>query len=223
MDIAPILVTGFEPYGGRSVNPALDIMRALDGRTIAGATVIGRGLPVSYTSLPARIETVLDELAPSAIISLGLSPGEPLISIERLALNIADFNIADNDGTLVVDGKVHAEGSAARFASLPIREIESDLLAAGIPARLSISAGTFLCNACLYTFLDALERRSRNIPCGFIHVPSTPELVAAALAEIRSRQKVEQRNALASMELSRMVRAVETAITTTLRVLFSKD
>jgi len=198
-------------------------MRALDGRTIAGGTVIGRSLPVSLASLRGCIDAILDETAPSAIISLGLSPAEAVIRIERLASNIADFDIADNDGALLADGEVVANGNVARFATLPAREIEEDLLAAGIPARLSISAGTFLCNACLYAFLHALEQRSRNIPCGFIHVPSTPEMVATMIAKSRSRKHVDEHSRLASMELSRMIRAVEIAIATTLRAASSTD
>ena len=95
------------------------------------------------------------------------------------------------------------------------------MLAAGIPARLSATAGTFLCNACLYTFLEAIERKRLGIPCGFIHVPYTPEQVAGVLADIRAGKKLEQhqRADLASMDLSCTVRAVEIAVAATARAL----
>jgi pyroglutamyl-peptidase len=217
MSSAPILVTGFEPYGGRDINPAYEVMRALDGKTIAGTTVVGRHLSVAFASLQAGIDRMLDELAPSAIISLGLSPGETVIRIERLAVNVADFGIADNDGIVLRDNRIVAHASDARFATLPVRQIEQDLLAAGIPARLSMTAGTFLCNACLYGFLHALAERSRVIPCGFIHLPHMPEQVAAVLRKAGTEDQRER--GLASMELSRMIRAVEIAIAATLRSL----
>ena len=215
----PVLVTGFEPYGGRSVNPAYEVMRLLDTRIIARETIIGRVLPVSFASLQVSIEAMIDELAPSAIVSLGLSPGESVIRIERLAVNIADFDIADNTGARLRDSHVSADKAVARRATLPVREIEADLLSGGIPARLSLSAGSFLCNACLYTFLHVLEHKAHPCPCGFIHLPYTPEQAATMLDSSRSGQTNEpdRGHAVASMDLSRMVRAVEIAIAATLR------
>lgn len=219
--LGPVVVTGFEPYGGRGSNPAYDTMRALDGRTIGGADVVGRGLPVAIASIKANIATILDEIAPSAIISIGLWPGEPIIRLERVGINIADFEIADNEGALLRDREISGNGTAARLASLPLRRIEEDLLGAGIPVRLSATAGTFLCNACLYSFLEAVEQRARPIPCGLIHVPYTPEQVSALLADVRSGRQLEQhqRADLASMELSRTIRAVEIAINATVQTL----
>jgi pyroglutamyl-peptidase len=219
--LRPILVTGFEPYGGRGSNPAYDAMRALDGRRIAGADIIGRGLPVSIASITSNIATILEETSPSAIISIGLWPGESMIRLERIGINIADFEIADNEGAIWRDAEISGNGATARLASLPLRKIEEDILAAGIPVRLSSTAGTYLCNACLYGFLEAVEQRARQIPCGFIHVPYTPEQVAMLVADIRESQKLEQhqRADLASMELSRTIRAVEIAINATVRTL----
>lgn len=219
--MGPVIVTGFEPYGARGSNPAYDTMRALDGRKIAGADVIGRGLPVAIASIKTNIAAILEEISPSAIISIGLWPGEPMIRLERVGINIADFEIADNEGAIWRDIEISGNGTAARLASLPLRKIEEDILAAGIPVRLSSTAGTYLCNACLYSFLEAVELRARHIPCGFIHVPYTPEQVATLVADIREGQKLEQhqRADLASMELSRTIRAVEIAINATVQTL----
>ena len=93
-----VLLTGFEPYGGRSSNPAYEVMRALDGKELAGASIVGRALPVSFASLPGRISNLLDDIDPIVVLSLGLWPGEPVIRLERLATNVADFEIADNLG-----------------------------------------------------------------------------------------------------------------------------
>jgi pyroglutamyl-peptidase len=120
----------------------------MDGKTVASAQVIGRTLPVAYTSLRSEIEGLLAEIQPAVAISLGLWPGEPVIRIERIGVNVTDFEIPDNEGKLLVDEAIQADGLAARLSTLPIRKIEQALLDAGIPARISSTAGTFLCNAC---------------------------------------------------------------------------
>jgi len=196
-------------------------MRALDGRNIGGADVVGRALPVAIASIKTNIAMLLDEISPCAVISLGLWPGEPMIRLERIGINIADFEIPDNEGAICRDIEISGNGTPARMASLPIRKIEQALLAAGIPVRLSSTAGTFLCNACLYGFLEAIDRRSRYIPCGFIHLPYTPEQVAQLVADIGNGKVLEQhqRADLVSMELSRTIRAVEIAIGTTFQTL----
>jgi pyroglutamyl-peptidase len=214
----PVVVTGFQPYGGRALNPAHEIMRAVDGKIIGGAKIVGRPLPVSFREIKAQVTNILDENRPSAVISVGLWPGEPIIRLERIGVNVADFEIADNDGSILKDTPISSNGAAARFATLPLRKIQRALLEAGIPARVSASAGTFLCNACLYSFLEAAEAYSPPFVCGFIHVPYLPEQVAQLFTRIQAegRSEVDQRVELASMDLSTSVRAIEIAITETL-------
>jgi pyroglutamyl-peptidase len=209
-----ILVTGFEPYGGRRLNPAQEIMRALDGKSIGGMHVAGRVLPVAFEPLKRRITELLDELQPSIIVGVGLWPGEAVIRLERVGLNLADFEVADNEGRLIREEAISSNAATARFATLPLRRIEKALLASGIPARVTVTAGTFLCNACLYGFLEAAEHRTPSPSCGFIHVPYLPEQVAERLAEIRAQgQKgIDQRTDLPSMDLSKSLRAVEIAL-----------
>jgi len=158
----------------------------MDGKTVAGAQVIGRTLPVAYSSLRSEIERLLAEIQPAVAISLGLWPGEPVIRIERIGVNVTDFEIPDNEGKLLVDETVQAGGLAARLSTLPIRKIEQALLDSGIPARISSTAGTFLCNACLYTLLAAADT-AENTPaaCGFIHLPYLPAQVAEQLQQLR--------------------------------------
>jgi len=219
MSAAKILLTGFEPYGGRASNPAYEAMKTLDGRIIHDRTVIGRGLPVTLADMRSRLQGLIDELQPSAVISLGLWPGEPIIRLERVGINIADFEIADNQGVILRDTPVSNGTSAGRWSTLPLRAIEMALLQEGIPVRISSTAGTFLCNACLFTLMDILAARGSTIPAGFIHVPYMPEQVATLLSDLRSAAALElhQRADLASMELSRTVRAIEIAIRTTLQ------
>jgi pyroglutamyl-peptidase len=205
-----ILITGFEPYGALPANPALDTMHALDGEDIAGLRVAGRALPVSLDRIGPSLENAIAETSPAAIIALGLCPGEAAIRLERVGLNLADFALADNDGAKSTDRPLAPSGPAARWSTLPLRSIEHALLAAGTPARLSETAGTYLCNACLYLSLDRLERSGRDVPCGFIHLPLTPELAAHVLSS--GAQTAFDRAAPASMELSRIIAAVRIAV-----------
>ena len=218
MPSKPILITGFEPYGGRGSNPAAEIARSLHGREIAGTPVVGRTLPVSHARLRNEIDTLLRELDPAAVVSLGLAPGELAIRIERIGHDIADFEIPDNDGTLVAD-TLGGNGPTALPVTLPVKRIERALLDAGIPSRLSTTAGTFLCNACLYGFLVAISEGGRAVPCGFIHLPYMPAQVADILRRMRDDKSIErhQRADLASMDLALQQRAIEIAVETTAR------
>jgi len=207
------LITGFEPYGGRALNPSAQLARALDGTEIAGLRVVGRTLPVAITGLAARVDALLDETRPALVIALGLAPGEAMIRLERFGVNLADFEIADNAGERPTDATIVPEGAAARAATLPLRAIEKALLDEGIPVRLSTSAGAYLCNAILYLLLGALERRHWRVPCGFIHLPYLPEQVARIFADARAGKiEVNQRADTASMDLELMERALRRAI-----------
>lgn len=218
MSVHPALVTGFAPYAGRGRNPAADIAKALDGHTIAGVPVVGRLLPVGLDQIAEKAEGLLNELKPRVVISIGLWPGEMMVRIERVGLNLADFEIPDNDGRLVRDEPLSGNGTAAKFTTLPIRKIEEALLAAGIPSRISNSAGSFLCNACLYSFLTAAEKSQRT-RCGFVHVPYLPEQVATLLRDLREEARLEahQRADFASMDLATGTRAIAIALETALR------
>jgi pyroglutamyl-peptidase len=205
------LVTGFEPYGGRGLNPAALVAGRLDGQRVEGLRAIGRTLPVSFAGLRARIHDLIREVRPRVVACLGLWPGEPVIRLERVGVNVADFEVPDNEGALLRDDVVEATAPTALAATLPLRAIESALLRAGIPARLSSTAGTFLCNATLYAVLRAAPAGAR---CGFVHLPYLPEQVAALLADLRKEQRLElhQRADLASMSLDTMVEAVRIVV-----------
>ncbi len=210
------LVTGFEGYGGRGRNPAGEVAQALDGRTLGDVKVIGRRLPVSYEKLHEGLTSLMNELKPDIMISLGLWPGESVIRLERIGINVADFEIPDNEGKVVTDASVSGNGTTASLATLPNREIRNALLKAGIPARISATAGTFLCNATLYTTLSHAQTMRKPPLTGFIHVPYLPEQVVEILETVEEERKLElhQRADVASMELATLVRATEIAITT---------
>jgi pyroglutamyl-peptidase len=209
-----VLLTGFEPYGGRGLNPAAEIVKSLHGKTIEGHAVVGRTLPVSYRELGRRLEGLVREVEPALAICLGLWPGEPTIRLERFGLNLAHFEIPDNDGLRVDDEPIAANGATGMRATLPLRRIEAALIAEGIPAKLSSTAGTFLCNVTLYTLMRVIEAAPRPALGGFIHLPYMPEQVALMLADAKNDRRLElhQRADFASMELDRQVRAVSIAI-----------
>lgn len=219
MQPRPALVTGFAPYGGRGRNPAADIAKALDGSTIGGLSVVGRQLLVSIADIVARAHDLLEELRPCIVVSVGLWPGEALVRVERFGVNVADFEIPDNEGRVAHDEPILGDGAAAKYATLPVRRIEAALLEAGIPARVSNSAGTFLCNACLYSFLSAAEAMRESIACGFVHVPYVPEQVADLIGKMKREVRLEphQRADMASMDLATSTRAVAIAIETAVR------
>jgi pyroglutamyl-peptidase len=208
------LVTGFAGYGGRGRNPAGEAAKALDGRSIGGLAVAGRVLPVSYGSLDADLQRLMDELRPRLVISLGLWPGEPMIRLERVAINVADFEIPDNEGAFLTDMPVSGNGPAALAATLPLRGIEAALLEAGIPARISSTAGTFLCNATLYSTLHHADRLSPRPLAGFVHLPYLPEQVADIVRTVRKSRNLElgQRADIASMDFGAILRAVTITI-----------
>jgi len=218
-----ILVTGFEPYGGRRGNPAAEVAKAFDRSTIGGFVVIAAILPVSHHGLLARLGELIDATRPSIIISLGLAPGEKMIRLERFGLNLLDFEIDDNDGARPADAPIEVDGSTGVRASLPLRAIERAMLDAGIPVRLSSTAGTFLCNATLYGLIRILEKRLPAALGGFIHLPYLPEQVAQLLDDGKRDRRLEigQRADLASMDLVTQIRAVTIAMTETVRAFTS--
>lgn len=212
------LVTGFEPYGGGSLNPSALVARSLEGTEVASVPVAGRTLPVAIRGLRPRIEEILREVDPAVVVSLGLWPGEPAIRLERIAINVADFEIPDNEGALLEDAPLDATALPAIPSRLPLRAVERALLDAGIPARLSNTAGTFLCNATMYAFLRASEALRPGVPCGFVHLPYLPEQVSALLERAKRERSVElhQRADLASMSLATMLEAVRIVLATSL-------
>lgn len=212
------LVTGFEPYGGRGFNPAGEVATQMDGAEVDGARVVGCNFPASFLPLGQRIRQTLAEVDPVVVLSLGLWPGEAVIRLERVGINVADFEIPDNEGRVLVDESVEAAGPAARLATLPLRAIQEALIEVGIPARLSSTAGTLLCNTTLYTFLSAIEDSGKATACGFMHVPYAPQQVAEIIAETQGARSLElqQRADIASMSLETMVEAARIALSVSL-------
>jgi pyroglutamyl-peptidase len=207
-----VLVTGFETFGGHDENPSALVATALDGREIGGARVTGRILPVDLGGLDAALDAALAGQVPDAVLAFGLAGNEAVIRLERVALNVADFGIPDNAGVTHRNAPLEPGGPDARFTRLPLEAILDATLAAGIPARLSETAGLYLCNAAMYRLLGRLDAR---VPCGFVHLPPLPAQVARRLRAADGRP-AERGTGLASLPLELQVAAAEIAIATTL-------
>ena len=180
----PLLVTGFEPFGNSSINPSEQVARALDGGQIGGRSIVAAILPVEGVRGPAMLLEALRALRPAAVVCLGEASYRPVLSVERIAINLMDYRIADNAGRQAVDQPIAPEGPAAYFATLPVRAICQAILAEGVPCELSLSAGTFLCNQVMYTLLRHAAIEGLTMPGGFIHLPALPQQAAQADARM---------------------------------------
>ena len=173
-----VLVTGFDPFGGEAVNPALEAIKKLDGKMVAGARVVTRELPTVRWKAIEGLKTAIHEVQPALIIAIGQAGGRMDITPERVAINVDDFRIADNEGNQVVDERIATDGPAAYWSTLPIKKIVADLRAEGIPASVSNSAGTFICNHLFYGLMHELAAEGNVRRGGFIHIPYLPEQAA---------------------------------------------
>jgi len=165
-----ILLTGFEPFDGASVNASWEAVCRLDGANLGGHRVVSRCLPTVFDKADGELEAALVELDPVAVIAVGQADGRDRVSLERVAINLVDARIADNDGAQPVDRPVLPGGPAAHFSTLPLKPMLAALHAANIPAELSCTAGTFVCNHLFYMLCHALRVRP-EVPAGFVHVP----------------------------------------------------
>ena len=169
-DLPVILLTGFEPFDGDDRNPSQAIVQELAGHAIAGHRIVGHELPVAFGDSLRVLRQALRRTRPALVVCLGQAGGRDAISLERVAINVDDARIADNAGARPVDRPVVARGPAAYFSTLPIKAMTAAVAAAGIPAAVSQTAGTFVCNHVFYGLMHALRRRP-GVRGGFIHVP----------------------------------------------------
>lgn len=178
-----IVVTGFEPFGAHSVNPSAELAKAVDGRRVAGALIRSAVLPVEHGAATALTTRLIAEHDPLAIVHLGLAEGRARIALERVAINLRDYRLPDAAGYVATDEPCVPGGPAAYFSTLPLRALLEALLAEGIPAYISDTAGTYLCNQTMYATLHALASGPGRTRAGFIHLPLLPAMVAAAATD----------------------------------------
>jgi pyroglutamyl-peptidase len=201
--VPTILVTGFEPFGGDTANPSQELAKAVDGRSIGDSAVRSMILPVEHRAAREMVGAALADSELTAVVHLGLAGGRARIALEQVAVNAMDYPMADGAGVRLTGQPCVVGGPAAYFSTLPCQPILAAWIAEGIPAYVSYTAGTYLCNQTLYWTLHEITLRSLPIRAGFIHVPFLPSMVAA--------HGLEQ----ASMDLALMLRALETALRVT--------
>ena len=178
-----VLLTGFDAFGGDTMNPSWLAVQELRDEVIAGHTVIAAQLPTAFASSTAVLVHLLRTHRPALVICVGQAGGRSALSLERVAININDARIPDNEGAQPVDQPVLKTGPAAYFSTLPIKAMLHAIAQAGLAAEVSQTAGTFVCNHVFYALMHALkkQRGSSAVRGGFIHVPYLPNQGAPSM------------------------------------------
>ena len=171
-----IIVTGFDPFGGEKINPSIECVKALP--EIEGVELIRLELPTVFNESAKRLNEVINDVKPDAVLSVGQAGGRAGITMERIAINIDDARIPDNISQQPIDEEIQVEGEAAYFSTLPIKRIVKAIREAGISAEVSNSAGTFVCNHIMYQALFAATKADKPFKAGFMHIPFIPEQTA---------------------------------------------
>ncbi|MCF2859475.1 pyroglutamyl-peptidase I [Pseudoalteromonas sp. SMS1] len=199
-----VLITGFEPFGGEKVNPSWQAVQQLEGLIIEGHVVVTRELPCEFDT---SLESLYNNIAlhePDLVLCIGQAGGRSDISIERIAININDARIQDNAGHQPIDTPVVKGGPAAIFAKLPIKHMLWDLHEAHIPASISNTAGTYVCNHVMYGLCHYIESHKPNLKGGFVHIPYLPS-------------QAVHHNGAPSMAQSTVISALKAMISSALR------
>lgn len=194
-----ILITGFDPFGGETVNPAYEAIRLLPD-TIAGAIIIKEEIPTEFIRAGKELESAIIEHRPDVVICVGQAGGRSAITPEKVAINIMDGRIPDNAGYQPVDMPIQKAGPTAYFSSLPVKAMVQKIGDAGIPATLSYTAGSYVCNYLMYTLLYLIDTKYPNMRGGFVHVPYAME------------QVVNKPLGTPSMDLHQIARGLEKAV-----------
>ena len=193
-----ILVTGFDPFGGEKVNPALEAVKSLPS-VIHGAEIRWVEIPTVFYKSAEVLETELVRYQPDVVLCIGQAGGRAGLTPERVAINQDDARIPDNQGNQPIDTPIRLDGEAAYFSTLPIKAMVQAIKEVGLPATVSNTAGTFVCNHLMYQALYLADKKFPNLRAGFMHIPYMTE------------QVVNKPNT-ASMCLRDIVRGIEAAI-----------
>jgi pyroglutamyl-peptidase len=202
-----VLLTGFEPFGGESVNPSIEAVNRVGAEGMNGAVLETLQVPCVFGDAIDALVAAMRSFKPDIVICVGQAGGRTEIGVERVAINVDDARTADNAGNQPIDQAIVAGGPAAYFSTLPIKAIVAAMHAVGIPAEVSQTAGTYVCNHLFYGLAHLIATEFPDTRGGFIHIPWLPE------------QAARQRG-VPSMSLDTIVRAVQVAIGTTIAMTF---
>jgi pyroglutamyl-peptidase len=193
-----VIVTGFEPFGGEKTNPSWEVCKLLESE-VAGLRVETVLVPCEFGRAVETVAEAIERLHPTLVVCLGQAGGRHRIGVERVAINVDDARIPDNAGAQPVDEWIAANGPPAYFPSVPVKAMALAMRAAGAPAEVSNSAGTFVCNHLMYGVLHYIATSGHRARAGFIHVPY-------------SEAQVLDKPDTPSMSIATMVKAVRAAI-----------
>lgn len=165
-----VLVTGFDPFGGEAVNPAFEAVKLLPDQ-IAGAQIIKLEIPTVFTRSAKVVEQAMEEHQPDIVINVGQAGGRSCMTVEKVAINLAEARIPDNDGEQPCDEPLREDGETAYFATVPVKAMVENMRKNGVPAHISYTAGTYVCNSIMYNVLYLAAKKFPGVRAGFIHVP----------------------------------------------------
>lgn len=171
-----ILVTGFDPFGGESINPALEAVKKISNN-IDGVEIIKIEVPTVFKKSIDTLDKAMEEHKPDVVLCVGQAGGRFDITPEKVAINLDDARIKDNEGNNPIDELIFKDGETAYFSSLPVKAIVKNIKENNIPSSVSYSAGTFVCNHIMYGLLYLIDKKYKNVKGGFIHVPFIPSQV----------------------------------------------
>ncbi|MFV0424894.1 MAG: pyroglutamyl-peptidase I [Bacilli bacterium] len=171
-----ILVTGFDPFGNESINPSYEAVKLLP-ETILDAQIVKMEVPTVMAKSVEKVVKKIEEINPDVVINVGQAGGRFVITPEKVAINLNDFRICDNEGNQPLNEKIYKDGENAYFTTLPVKAMVSNMKNANIPAAVSYSAGTFVCNHIMYGVLYHIQKSNLPIRAGFIHIPFMLEQV----------------------------------------------
>jgi len=194
-----ILVTGFDPFGGDKMNPAYEAVKLIPAE-VAGATVIKEEIPTVFGKCGEVLDKLIEKHKPDAVLCVGQAGGYSAIAVEKIAVNLAEYRIPDNEKNQPSDEAIVKGGKAAYFASLPVKAMVKNIKDHGIPAKVTYSAGTFVCNDIMYRLLHMIDTKYTQIRGGFIHVP------------FDTAQVVDRADGTPSMPVATIAKALEYAI-----------
>ncbi len=193
-----LLLTAFDPFGGETVNPAQEAVKMVSSR-VGNVEIIKCVVPTVFGKSIETVAAAIEDCRPDAVLCIGQAGGRADLTPERIAINLDDASIADNEGNRPVDTPIFPDGKPAYFSTLPVKAMVAAIRAAGIPASLSNTAGTFVCNHLMYGVLYTLEKYYPGVRGGFLHVPYIPSQVTGG-------------RGIPSMSASDIVRGLEAAI-----------
>ncbi|MBO1308298.1 pyroglutamyl-peptidase I [Enterococcus sp. 669A] len=171
-----VLITGFDPFGGATINPAFEAVKLLP-ETIQDAEIIKIEIPTVFKKDGEVLEAAIKEHQPDIVLCVGQAGGRSGVTIEKVAINLMEARIPDNDGQQPLNQPIHEDGKNAYFATIPVKAMVNSVKAQNIPSSVSYTAGTFVCNDIMYRLLYLAEKEYPAMRGGFIHVPYLPEQV----------------------------------------------